>query len=324
MTVAVEKDDALGRTMVDRIGIPGGRLEVEFLATAVAFTWFGVNRALDDDQVAEAAKAFDADPEYLSGAKRLIDTNHPAYKRLVKIRGRIKKFWRRLTVQYPMAGVRLIRMRDVEKFEIAMADFSREMDLAAAQMGEVYGDLREEAAARLKNLFNPADYPEFIGGLFAVSWSFVSVQPPDYLAQLRPDLYRREADRVRGEFDQAARIAESAFVEEFGKLVGKLVERLTPDASGNRKILKEAPLKNLREFVERFRNLSVSDNRDLAKLVDDAENAIAGVKSADLREVGAFRKQVKADMSRISGEVETMMVDAPRRRVMRGRRPSAK
>ena len=64
-------------------------------------------------------------------------------------------------------------------------------------------------------------------GLFQVAWDFPSVDPPDYLQELHPDLYRQECARVQARFDQAVRLAAVACAEEMQQLVAHLTERLS-------------------------------------------------------------------------------------------------
>jgi hypothetical protein len=59
-------------------------------------------------------------------------------------------------------------------------------------------------------------------GLFEVSYDFPSVEPPDYLRQLSPQLYAQEASRVAARFEEAIQLAEQAFTEELSKLVSRL------------------------------------------------------------------------------------------------------
>ena len=81
-------------------------------------------------------------------------------------------------------------------------------------MDRHYAELKSAARDRLGSLYNPADYPASLTGLFQVSWDFPSVEPPDYLQELNPELYRQECERVAARFDEAVRLAEQAFIEE--------------------------------------------------------------------------------------------------------------
>ncbi len=43
------------------------------------------------------------------GAKKLLDTKHPAFKTVTAIRGKVQSYWKSLSLPYPEPGVRLIR-----------------------------------------------------------------------------------------------------------------------------------------------------------------------------------------------------------------------
>jgi hypothetical protein len=73
--------------------------------------------------------------------------------------------------------------------------------------------------------------------LFQINWDFPSVEPPDYLRQLHPEIYEQQCRRMRQRFDEAVQLAEQAFLEELGQLVAHLTERLTGQADGKPKII---------------------------------------------------------------------------------------
>lgn len=56
------------------------RLRTTMAAVRVSFTWFGTRKTLTAEQKAEAAEPFGAQAQFLSASKKLIETDHPAYK----------------------------------------------------------------------------------------------------------------------------------------------------------------------------------------------------------------------------------------------------
>src|SRR5687768_13580155 len=68
---------------------PAERLRLEAAAVRVSFTWLGVRKTLSPEQRAQAAESFGAAGGYLSAAKKLIDTRHPAYRAVTAARGRV-------------------------------------------------------------------------------------------------------------------------------------------------------------------------------------------------------------------------------------------
>src|SRR5690348_6400308 len=104
------------------------RLRTTMAACRVQFTWWGVQRALTAEQKAQAAQAFDAEGQFLSAGKKLLDTKHTAFRAVTAIRSKISDYWKGLSLPFPEPGVRLIRLDSVESFDRTMGDYKAELD----------------------------------------------------------------------------------------------------------------------------------------------------------------------------------------------------
>jgi hypothetical protein len=296
---------------------PADRLRRIATAVRVHFTWWGVHRTLTAQQKEEVGDACGADARLLTASKKIIDVRHPTVRRLTSIRSRVVHYWRGLTLPYVEAGVRLIRQADVEPFAHNMEGFREEMVRAEADVDAVYNALKADARERLGRLYNPADYPPAVRGLFRVACDFPSVEPPAYLMRLSPEVYRQEQERVSRRFEEAVRLAEQAFVAEFARLVSHLAERLGGGADGERRVFRDSVVGNLREFFSRFRELNVGSNEDLERLVERAQDLVQGVGPQDLRDDVSLRRHVAAEMAVVQSQLESMTVERPRRRIVR-------
>jgi hypothetical protein len=282
-----------------------------------------VQRTLTSEQKAQAAQAFDAEGEFLSAGKKLLDTKHPAFRAVTAIRTRISDYWKGLSLPFPEPGVRLIKLEEIESFDRTMADSRAELDDAVANLDCHFDELKRAAVRRLGSLYSPSDYPETLIGLFGVSYDFPSIEPPEYLVQLSPGLYQREQERVRARFEEAVRLAEQVFLEEFSKLVAHLTERITgANEDGSEKIFRDPAVDNLSDFFERFRSLNVRSNPQLDDLVAQAQRAVRNVGAQDLRDSEGLRGQVANQLSRVQASLDSMLVDRPRRRILRNPTPS--
>ena len=299
------------------------RLRTTMAACRVSFTWWGVQRTLTSEQKAQAAQAFDAEGDFLSAGKKLLDTKHPAFRAVTAIRTKISDFWKGLSLPFPEPGVRLIKLDEIEAFDRTMADYRAELDDAVTNLDRHFDELKRAAARRLGSLYNSSDYPETLIGLFGVSYDFPSIEPPDYLVQLSPGLYEREQERVRARFEEAVRLAEQAFLEEFTKLVSHLTERITgTNEDGSEKVFRDSAVENLDGFFERFRALNVRSNQQLDDLVAQAQRAVRNVGAQDLRDSDSLRGEVATQLSRVQASLDAMLVDRPRRRILRNATPS--
>jgi hypothetical protein len=295
---------------------PAQRLRTTMAAVRVSFRWMGTQKTLSPEQKAQAAEAFDAEGQSISAAKKLLDTRHTAFRAVTAVRGKVDHYWKGLSLPFPEPGLRLIKQEKLEEFAATMADYQVELDDAVANLDRHYAELKQAAAHRLGSLYNASDYPETLVGLFGVEFDFPSVEPPDYLVQLAPGLYEQERARVTARFEEAVRLAEQAFLDEFARLVSHLCERVA-DEGDQGKVFRDSAVNNLTEFFARFRELNVRSNAELDELVERARRAVRGVGAQDLRDNGALRREVATQLSQVQTTLDALLLDRPRRRILR-------
>lgn len=293
------------------------RLRTTMMAVRVCFTWFGTRKTLSPEQKAQAAESFGAEGQYLTAGKKLLDGTHPAFKTVTAIRGRIISFWKGISLPFPEPGLRLIRQQDISAFDVQMTTLRVELDEAVAQLDQHYEELRAAARNRLGSLYNPGDYPASLRGLFGIAWEFPSVEPPEYLSRLSPRLFDQECERVTARFDEAVQLAEEAFLNELNRLVSHLTERLSGSEDGKPKVFRDSAVENLTEFFSRFSQLNVRSNADLDQLVEQARSILSGVGADRLRDASALRQHVATQLSVVQSEIEGLLVNRPRRAIIR-------
>lgn len=293
------------------------RMRTTMTAARLSFTWFGVRKSLTKVQKEQAADSFGAEGDFLSAGKKLIDTKHPKFRAVTAVRSRTMNYWKGLSLPYPETGIRLIKQDAIDEFDRRMTGLREELEEAVVQLDDDYDDLTAAARRRLGSLYSAADYPASLQGLFSVDWDFPSVEPPEYLRRLNPELYEHECERVRSRFDEAVRLAESAFTEDFAQLVSHLCERLNGEADGRQKVFRNSAVDNLRDFFERFRSLNVGTNAELDRLVDQAQQIVSGVRPQSLRDNAGLRQQVATKLSGVQSMLDGLLVDRPRRNIIR-------
>ena len=293
------------------------RLRTSMAAARLSLSWFGTRKTLTAEQKQEAAEPFGAEAKFLSAGEKLLDTSHPAYKAVTAVRGKVIAYWKSMSLPYPEPGIRLIRQDEIDEFAAKMREFQEELAEAVENLDRHYSELKATARQRLGSLYNPSDYPSSLVGLFSIEFDFPSVEPPDYLRQLNPQLYEQECQRVQGRFDEAVRLAEEAFAAELSKLVSHLTERLSGTEDGQPRIFRDGVIENLTEFFQRFRALNVRSNEQLDRLVADAQGIIRGVQPQMLRDDAGLRQQVASELSRVQSVLDGLLVDRPRRNILR-------
>jgi hypothetical protein len=260
-------DETRSRAQYD----PAQKLRATMAATRVSMKWLGVRKTLTPEQKAEAAEPFGAEAGFMSAGKKLLDTNHPTFKAVTAIRTRVLNFWRGVSLPYPEVGIRLVQQDLLDEFAVKMREFQEDLLEAVGTLDRHYHELKTTARQKLGHLYDAADYPGSLKGMFEINFDFPSVEPPDYLRQLNPVLYQQECERVQQRFNDAVQMAEEAFIAELAKLISHLSERLSGAEDGKPKIFRDTAVENLVEFFQRFRALNVGSNEQLDRLVADAQ-----------------------------------------------------
>lgn len=304
-------------------GDPAHRLQTTMAATKVSFTWFGVRKALSAAQKEQAADSFAAEAQFLSAAKKLLDTRHDAYRAVTAVRGRVLTYWRGITLPYPEPGLRLIRQDDLAPFDAQLQVCRDELAAAVEALDAQYAELREAARIRLGALYDPRDYPASLTGAFGMMWEFPTVEPPEYLRRLNPALYEQECRRVRERFETAVTLAEQAFVEELAQLVAHLTDRLAGRADGTPKVFRDSAIDKLIEFFDRFQRLNIRSNAELDALVDQTRRIVQGVTPPPLRSDASLRHRVAGQLATVQATLDQWLVDRPRRTLLRTPRPES-
>jgi len=295
------------------------RLRSLMAAVRLSFVWFGVRKTLTQEQKSQAADAFGAEGEYLSAAKKLLDTSHPAFRAVSSVKSRIVAYWRGISLPYPEPGIRLIRQDDIPTFTVQLTTLQAELDESVEALSNQYQELKSAARQRLGRLFNAADYPATLIGLFEASYDFPSVEPPGYLRQLSPQLYAQEAARVAARFDEAVKLAEEAFTAEFSNLVSHLTERLAGSEDGKPKVFRDSAVQNLADFFGRFKHLNVRSSQELDQLVEHAQRIVNNVRPQQLRDDSNLRQRIATQLSAVQCQVDGLLVNQPRRRILRSK-----
>ena len=293
------------------------RLRTTFVPVRLAFTWLGVRKTLAPEQRTTAARAFHADRDLLSASKLILDTKNPAYRAVAAVRSEASSHWRTVTLPFPEAGIRLLPQNSLGLFATTMQTYRERLQESARELSAQYDQIKAEAERRLGTLFNASDYPTTLDGLFDLEVTYPAIEPPNYLLALHPDVYQAEQARVRERFESAVELAEQAFATELQRLTAHLAERLTGLHDGQPKVFRDSAVENLREFFERFRRLNIRSSSELDMLVEEAQQVITGIEPQQLRDSVRLRQMVARDFEQIQASVGEMLVDRPRRNILR-------
>ena len=96
-----------------------------------------------------------------------------------------------------------------------------------------------------------------------------------------------------------------------------LTERLSGNDDGKPKVFRDSAVENLGEFFQRFRSLNIGTSEQLDQLVEQAQRAVRGVQPQQLRDSGSLRQLVATQLSGVQATLDGLLVERPRRNILR-------
>lgn len=268
--------------------------------------------ASEDDMVRVSKRILEC-PEY-EGVRRLAGEARGWLKRRQVPGGRM--LFRAGTYPIPLAWV--------DEADRTMREFAVEFRKRCRAFYEVYERRVEESKKRLKaqvvlghdyDLAEDQDYPplEKVKQEFDFRHEWISFGPSPTLAGLNKEIYDREVRRIQEQCGTAAEEVRLALRELFQKAVGSLMEALTPGPEGKRKAVKEAHVANLREFIDGFEAMNITDDASMKEVVNKARAVLDGADLKALQGSDAVRKITAARVGEVKKLADKLVVEAPSR-----------
>ena len=96
-----------------------------------------------------------------------------------------------------------------------------------------------------------------------------------------------------------------------------LTERISGSDDGPPKVFRDSAIENIREFFLRFRELNVHSSEQLDQLVEQSQRILNGVEPQSLRDNTNVRQNVAVQLSAVQSVIDGLMVDRPRRNILR-------
>src|SRR5581483_1509362 len=300
---------------------PGERLRRTRMGCKLVINRWGLSKSLSKDQRKTAANAFGAQSKRMTGGKKLANSDNQYIAAVSKILSRLRQEWQERTDEWIEDGVRLLKTSALPLWTDFVNSIRAELTTAVEDLQAHLSDVKAEARQELGDLYNDADYPVSIVEKYGFTVDYPSLEPPEWLQGVNPDLYREQAERVRQRFDEAASLGEQGFVETFHELVSHLSERLEPGEEGERKVFKQASLENVNAVVQRFKNLYCGSNAELEGLVNQAQEILTVNTSTgripisvnEVKNVDWIKSQVKDGMNKLKESLDKMVTTLPRR-----------
>jgi len=181
---------------------------------------------------------------------------------------------------------------------------------AAVEKANAHYALLRQVARKIRgDAYAEADYPATLVGSYGFDVGLPSSDPPDYLKQLNPTLWKREQERMRAQFDEVIAMTEQMFVEQLLTIVDALRDKCQKFQSGESKRLHDTAIENFGAFFKRFKELDIGSNAKLRIVVEECENLMQGITPEKVKTSGEVRSKLIGDFDDIRSALHTMMID---------------
>jgi hypothetical protein len=255
----------------------------------------------------------DADKELIRVTKVLIDSEE--LRMIGRLDGQLRRYLEDTCLPFE-AGIHLLPLPVLEAVDDKLQEFERKRSDLVEAFLSAYPALCQQAAARLRTLYDPRDYPpiEFVRSRFAFTWQYVSFGVPGQLREISAKVFENEREKAARLMSEASQEIQQVLRSALAEMVEHLRERLTDDADGRPRQLRESAVQKLRAFLDTFDFRNVTDDRELKEEVEKARALLKDVNTDAIRNVDAMRAQVREGMAAIASRLDAMIIKRPSRK----------
>ena len=271
----------------------------------------GNRKKLASDQI-----EVEADKTMISATKQLLDAEE--FNDIKKLDSETKAWIaKRALPSFFKAGIYLIPIPLVEPIDKRLESYRIERDELVAKFVNAYSRLKEEARTRLNGVFNEADYPPLsaVAKAFSVRSNYVVFDTPSALKGISEEMWQREKARAEEQWRDASAEIQNAVRVSFAELVTHMTERLKPGEDGKPKVFRDTLIGNMGEFLELFEARNITNDTELAELVNKAKAIMQNVDPEKLRKDKNLRETVQANMESMKATLDAMIVTKTSRQI---------
>lgn len=268
------------------------------------------------------------DPEFVHVSKDLINRKELKEIRNLDINFKRDLYELALPTGLMRGGLYVIALKSSIKAKRRIQEFIKDRQTILDGMLEEsnYNRIIEESQQSLGKNFDRSQYPpaEYIRSRYTVSYQIFCIDVKRSLEEFDVELLAEEKKQLEEIFAEEREKRKdllasahddfrTALRVNFLNLVQELEDRLTPDADGKTKILRESKVDDLVSFIENWSDKDITNDTELSEYVERAKNALTGVNPNKLRYSTDVRTTVQQVFHSITSEVSEMVVKTSNR-----------
>jgi len=285
---------------------------------SITFKKLGNTRKLKADQL-----GVDAEERMLTATKKLLDCDE--YKAINRSQNQLSQFLRRKSIpgQLFRDSLYLLPPQNIIKCWQEIRRYKDDiLPRLVADLVNIYPYRVQQAQEALRSLFNPTQYlpVDDIAKTFQVQYKFFTILTPSpnttTIAQINAQFFQEARSNAQQEWSTFLTEAKDALRASLRDMVAAMEDALTPSPDGKRKRFYATTLTNLKEFMDDFAARNISNDNELATLVDKCRSYLKGASVDYIRKGPSFwRDEIREGLSNIKDTLSTMVELAPTRAI---------
>jgi hypothetical protein len=228
--------------------------------------------------------------------------NSKLHSEIESLVGEARRTVAALTLPWSDGGERILNVAALQQFSTTVSDYKRKFDNSvAALIGELQNEITK-AAFQMGTLFDPKDYPTEREVRSKYSFKY-EISPLPTTADFRVDMPREMAELVKAQYLEAGQSRiETAMADAWSRMHAKLaqlVDRLSSDEDGGRKIFKGGLLESAHELVDTLQHLNVTCDPKLEQARLGLKQALRGLTTDQVRTSTVARLDVAEEVKKV-------------------------
>lgn len=266
----------------------------------------GQGLAVEDEISNENSKI---NPDHIHISKDLIDQ-----RQLKAIRDLTSQFTTKLkfyTLPTGMLAHGLYRLatKSVNEVDELIEQFIGARQAELEKFVLAYPELIAQAEKDLGPEFSATDYPPIdkVIKAYRVDVAYYRADVPVDIEEISRSILQREREKqevtLRGAYEEIQVGLRSGFAQ----LIETFARQLGTDATGKKRKLYDSTLEKINLFLNTFSARNMTDDRELAKLVDQARDLVNGKDTKAIKGSDPMRAALQSGFDKISATVGTMV-----------------
>lgn len=215
-------------------------------------------------------------------------------------------------------GIFLLPNQYINDVDRILTEATAALDGMVDDFMREYDEQKQDAARRLGPLFDPGDYPDHrtVRRTFGLRYQFLTVDAPGTLAEIRADLYAREAEKAAAQYADAIDTCTSTLYQMFSDIIDHMVEVLSPKDDGKPRRFHRSSVEGFIEFCQTFPVRNLGGRADLETLVTRAGQILQGQPLEELKTKEDVRTLTRERLTEIKTLLATMTIERPGRKFL--------